>query len=125
MLLGVPTVADRIAQTVARLYLEPEVEPIFHPDSYGYRPGGPRWMRSRACRQRCWRADWVIDMDIRAFFDTVPWDLVLKAVARHTHRTRSGFCCMWSGGSKRRCGRRMARWWPGIAGPRRGQRSHR
>ena len=44
--LGVPTVADRIAQTVARLYLEPEVEPLFHPDSYGYRPGSPRWMRS-------------------------------------------------------------------------------
>ena len=43
----------------------------------------PRWTRSAACRQRCWRADWVIDLDIRAFFDTVPWDLVLKAVAHH------------------------------------------
>jgi len=82
--LGVPTVADRIAQTVVRLYLEPDVEPVFHPDSYGYRPRKSALDAVAACRQRCWRADWVIDMDIRAFFDTVPWDLVLKAVARHT-----------------------------------------
>ena len=81
--LGVPTVADRIAQTVAKLYLEPHVEPIFHPDSYGYRPGRSALDAVAACRQRCWRADWVIDLDIRAFFDTVPWDLVLKAVAHH------------------------------------------
>ena len=78
-----PTVADRIAQTVAKLYLEPHVEPIFHPDSYGYRPGRSALDAVAACRQRCWRADWVIDLDIRAFFDTVPWDLVLKAVAHH------------------------------------------
>ncbi len=82
--LGVPTVADRVAQTVARMYLEPTVEPIFHPDSYGYRPKKSALDAVGACRQRCWRADWVIDMDIRAFFDTVPWDLVLKAVAHHT-----------------------------------------
>ena len=82
--LGVPTVADRIAQTVVRLYLEPKVEPVFHPDSYGYRPGKSALDAVGTCRQRCWRADWVIDMDIRAFFDTVPWDLVLKAVAHHT-----------------------------------------
>jgi RNA-directed DNA polymerase len=82
-LLGVPTVADRVAQTVARLYLEPQVEPVFHPDSYGYRPGKSALDAVAACRQRCWRADWVIDMDIRAFFDTVPWDLVRKAVAHH------------------------------------------
>ena len=81
--LGVPTVADRIAQTVVRLYLEPKVEPVFHPDSYGYRPRKSALDAVAACRQRCWRADWVIDMDIRAFFDTVPWDLVLKAVAHH------------------------------------------
>ena len=81
--LGVPTVADRIAQTVARMYLEPKVEPVFHPDSYGYRPGRSALDAVGACRERCWRADWVIDMDIRAFFDTVPWDLVLKAVAHH------------------------------------------
>jgi len=81
--LGIPTVADRVAQTVARLYLEPEVEPVFHPDSYGYRPGKSALDAVAACRQRCWRADWVIDLDIRAFFDTVRWDLVRKAVARH------------------------------------------
>ena len=82
-LLGVPTVADRVAQTVARLYLEPQVEPVFHPDSYGYRPGKSALDAVAACRKRCWRADWVVDMDIRAFFDTVPWDLVRKAVAHH------------------------------------------
>jgi RNA-directed DNA polymerase len=81
--LGIPTVADRIAQTVVRMYLEPKVEPIFHPDSYGYRPGKSALDAVGTCRQRCWRADWVIDLDIRAFFDTVPWNLVLKAVAHH------------------------------------------
>jgi RNA-directed DNA polymerase len=84
--LGVPTVADRIAQTVVKMVLEPEVEPNFHPDSYGYRPGRSALDAVGACRKRCWRADWVIDLDIRAFFDTVPWDLVLKAVAHHTDR---------------------------------------
>jgi RNA-directed DNA polymerase len=84
--LGIPTVADRIAQTVVRMYLEPKVEPIFHRDSYGYRPGKSALDAVGTCRQRCWRADWVIDLDIRAFFDTVPWDLVLKAVAHHTDR---------------------------------------
>ncbi|MGH3479460.1 MAG: group II intron reverse transcriptase/maturase [Nocardioidaceae bacterium] len=83
-LLGVPTVADRVAQTVVRMYLEPEVEPVFHPDSYGYRPGKSALDAVAACRQRCWRTAWVIDLDIRAFFDSVPWDLVLKAVAHHT-----------------------------------------
>jgi RNA-directed DNA polymerase len=82
--LGVPTVADRVAQTVVRLYLEPGVEPIFHPDSYGYRPGRSALDAVAVCRERCWRADWVIDLDIKAFFDSVPWALVCKAVAKHT-----------------------------------------
>jgi RNA-directed DNA polymerase len=82
--LGVPTVADRIAQTVVRLYLEPGVEPSFHPDSYGYRPGRSALDALAACRERCWRTDWVIDLDIKAFFDSVPWDLVVRAVAHHT-----------------------------------------
>ena len=82
--LGVPTVADRVAQTVARMYLEPKVEPIFHPDSYGYRPKKSALDAVGTCRQRCWRADWVIDLDIKAFFDSVPWDLILKAVEHHT-----------------------------------------
>ena len=68
--LGVPTVADRIAQTVVRMYLEPEVEPLFHPDSYGYRPGRSAHDALAACRQRCWESDWVIDLDIRAFLDS-------------------------------------------------------
>jgi RNA-directed DNA polymerase len=82
--LGVPTVVDRIAQTVARLYLEPKVEPRFHPDSYGYRPGRSALDAVGVCRERCWRKDWVVDLDIRAFFDSVPHDLMLRAVRRHS-----------------------------------------
>jgi RNA-directed DNA polymerase len=82
--LGVPTVSDRIAQTVVRSYLEPEVEPLFHPDSYGYRPGRSALDAVGTCRQRCWKRNWVIDLDIRAFFDSIPWDLMLKAVSKHT-----------------------------------------
>ena len=80
----VPTVADRIAQAVVRSYLEPSVEPVFHEDSYGYRPGRSAHDALGVCRERCWRNDWVIDLDVRKFFDTVPWDLTLKAVAYHT-----------------------------------------
>ncbi len=76
--------ADRVAQTVVRMYLEPGVEPFFHPDSYGYRPGRSALDAVAACRQRCWRYDWVIDLDIGAFFDSIPHDLLLKAVSKHT-----------------------------------------
>ena len=79
-----PTVADRVAQTVTRLYLEPEVEPLFHPDSYGYRPGRSALEAVGRCRERCWRYDWVIDLDLRAFFDSLDHSLVLRAVAHHT-----------------------------------------
>ena len=82
--LGVPTVSDRIAQTVVRAYLEPEVEPLFHPDSYGYRPGRSAHDALAACRERCWKFDWAIDLDLRAFFDSIPHDLLLKAVSKHT-----------------------------------------
>ena len=82
-MLGVPTVADRIAQTVVCMVLEPTAEPVFHPDSYGYRPGRSALHAVAKARRRCWENDWVIDMDIRAFFDTVPWDLVLRAVKHH------------------------------------------
>jgi RNA-directed DNA polymerase len=82
--LGVPTVADRVAQTVVARHLEAKVEPIFHSDSYGYRPRRSPLDAVEVCRRRCWSYDWVIDLDIRAFFDTVPWDLVVKAVAAHT-----------------------------------------
>ena len=83
-ILGVPTVADRIAQTTAAMILERRVEPIFHPDSYGYRPRRSALDAVATCRKRCWRNDWVIDLDIRAFFDSVDHELLLKAVARHT-----------------------------------------
>src|SRR6202521_5239910 len=78
--LGVPTVADRVAQTVVAMYLEPLVEPRFHPDSYGYRPGRSAHDALATCRQRCWEYDWIIDLDVQKFFDEVPWDLVLRAV---------------------------------------------
>jgi RNA-directed DNA polymerase len=83
-ILGVSTVDDRIAQTVAAMYLEREVEPVFHPDSYGYRPGRSALDAVGRCRERCWRNDWVIDLDVRAFFDSVDHSLMLKAVERHT-----------------------------------------
>jgi len=65
----VPTVADRIAQTVVARYLEPLVEPHFHPDSYGYRPKKSALQAVGVARERCWRFDWVIDLDVRGFFD--------------------------------------------------------
>ncbi len=83
-LLGVPTVADRIAQTVVARGLEAKVEPIFHPGSYGYRPNRSALDAVAACRQRCWKTNWVIDLDVERFFDSVPWELVVKAVAAHT-----------------------------------------
>ena len=79
-MLGVPTIADRVAQTVVAMQLEPVVEPRFHPDSYGYRPGRSAHDALAACRQRCWKYDWVIDLDVQKFFDEVPWDLLVKAV---------------------------------------------
>jgi len=78
--LGVPTVADRVAQTVVASFLEPLVEPRFHPDSYGYRPGKSAHDALATCRERCWKYDWIIDLDVQKFFDEVPWDLILKAV---------------------------------------------
>jgi RNA-directed DNA polymerase len=82
--LGVPTVADRVAQTVVKLYLEPLVEPVFHQDSYGYRPGRSALDAVGVCRERCWRNDWVIDLDLQSFFDSIDHELILKAVAAHT-----------------------------------------
>jgi RNA-directed DNA polymerase len=88
-LLGVPAVSDRIAQTVAAARLEQAAEPLFHPGSFGYRPGRSALDAVRACRARCWEYDWVIELDIRKFFDSVPWDLIVKAAEHHTdHETR-------------------------------------
>jgi len=78
--LGVPTVADRVAQTVVAMHLREWAEPRFHPDSYGYRPKKAAWDAVGVCRQRCWRRDWVIDLDVERFFDSVPWDLIIKSV---------------------------------------------
>jgi group II intron reverse transcriptase/maturase len=83
-LLGIPTVADRIAQEVARRYLEPILEPVFHSDSYGYRPGKSAIDAVGKARERCWRSDWVLDLDIKGFFDSIDWQLMLKAVRHHT-----------------------------------------
>jgi len=83
-LLGVPTVADRVAQTVAKQYLEPLVEPCFHPDSYGYRPGKSALDAVGVTRKRCWRYDWVVDLDIKGFFDNLDHNLVMRAVRKHT-----------------------------------------
>ena len=88
-MLGVPAVGDRVAQTVAAMALEPRTEAVFHDDSYGYRPRKGALDAVAACRQRCWEKSWVIDLDIRKFFDSVPWDLVIKAVqANVTHEQR-------------------------------------
>lgn len=86
--LGIPTVSDRIAQTVVKMCLEPMVEPHFHPDSYGYRPGKSALDAVGAARQRCWRYDWVIDLDIRGFFDNLDHELVMRAVGRYAQ-------CRW------------------------------
>jgi len=82
--LGIPTVADRVAQEVVKRYLEPILEPIFHGDSYGYRPGRSAIDAVRTARQRCWRYDWVLDIDVKGYFDSIDWDLLLKAVRAHT-----------------------------------------
>jgi RNA-directed DNA polymerase len=86
--LGIPTVADRIAQRVVALYLEPLVEPQFHPESYGYRAKRSAHQALSVARERCWRYDWVIDLDIRGFFDHLDHALVLRAVRKYT-------ACRW------------------------------
>lgn len=82
--LGIPTVADRVAQTVAKIYLEPKVEPSFHPDSYAYRHGKSAIEAVGVARRRCWRYDWVLDLDIKGFFDNLHHKLVMRAVRKHT-----------------------------------------
>ena len=83
--LGIPTVEDRIAQMVAKMYFESSVEPIFHPDSYGYRPKKSALQAIGVARQRNWKYDWVIDMDIQKFFDSIDHELMMKAVKKHTN----------------------------------------
>jgi RNA-directed DNA polymerase len=82
--LGIPTVGDRVAQAVVKRVLEPIVEPAFHPDSYGYRPGRSAHQAVEQARRRCWKHDWVLDLDIRSFFDSLDHALMLRAVRRFT-----------------------------------------
>lgn len=82
--LGIPTVADRIAQTVVKQALEPELEKHFHPDSYGYRPNKSAHQAIRVARQRCWRYNWVVEYDIKGYYDNIDHDLLMRAVRRHT-----------------------------------------
>lgn len=86
--LGVPTVCDRIAQTVAKLVLEPEIEPHFLEDSFGYRPNKSALDAVGVTRQRCWQYNWVLEFDIKGLFDNIPHDLLMKAVRKHTQ-------CKW------------------------------
>src|SRR3954465_15425165 len=73
--LGIPAVSDRIAQMVVKRYLEPILESVFHKDSYGYRPGKSAHDALVVARRRCWDHDWVLDLDIKSFFDEIDWSL--------------------------------------------------
>lgn len=82
--LGIPTVEDRVAQMVAKIYFEPKVEKIFYQDSYGYRPNKSAIETIGILRERCWRKDWVVDFDIKGLFDNIRHDYLIKMVKRHT-----------------------------------------
>jgi len=82
--LGIPTVADRIAQMVVKQMLEPILEPQFHEDSYGYRPGKSAHEAIGVTRRRCWQRGWVLDLDIKGFFDNIDHELMMRAVRYHT-----------------------------------------
>ena len=81
--LGIPTITDRIAQEVVRARFEPVMERFFHRDSYGFRPNKSAPDAVKTCRERCWKHDWVLDVDIQKFFDTINHDLMMKAVKHH------------------------------------------
>jgi RNA-directed DNA polymerase len=83
--LGIPTVEDRVAQMVVKMHLEPEVDKLFHPDSYGYRPGRSALQAVGQARERCFKYDWVIDLDIKAFFDSIDHAQMLELVRKHTN----------------------------------------
>lgn len=83
--LGIPTVGDRVAQMVVKMYLEPAVDTVFHVNSYGYRPGKSAAQAVGVARERCWRSDWVLDLDIKGFFDNIDHTLMMHAVRKHTN----------------------------------------
>ena len=85
--LGIPTVADRVAQMVVKQAVEPEWDRYFHPDSYGYRPGKSAHQALGQARKRCWRNDWVLDLDIKEFFDAIDHELMMRAVKRRTQQS--------------------------------------
>lgn len=85
--LGIPTVTDRIAQMVVRQHLEPKCEVMFHENSYAYRPNRSAHDAVRMAQRRCLEYSWVIDLDIKSFFDTIPHELLMKAVKRHTEQS--------------------------------------
>jgi RNA-directed DNA polymerase len=82
--LGIATIADRVGQTVVKELLEKDMDKIFHEDSYGYRPNKSAHQAIEQARKRCWKYNWVIDMDIRGYFENIPHDLLMKAVRKHT-----------------------------------------
>ena len=86
--IGIPTVGDRIAQMVVKQYLEPLLEPVFHPDSYGYRPGKSTLDAVGAARKRCWKQDWALDLDIKGFFDNIDHEIMMDLLRQHTE-------CKW------------------------------
>lgn len=81
--LGIPTISDRVGQTVVKAHLEQRLEKVYHEDSYGYRPNKSAHDALAKARTRCWKYNWVIDLDIRTFFDSIPHDLLMRAVRRH------------------------------------------
>ena len=85
-ILGIPTVLDRVAQMVTKLYLEPQLEPLFHPDSYGYRPGKSAADALATTRKRCWRYNWLLEFDIKGLFDNINHDLLVEQVSMHTDK---------------------------------------
>jgi RNA-directed DNA polymerase len=82
-ILGVPTVADRVAQTAVKMWLEPRIDPMFCEDSYGYRPGKSALEAISVTRRRCWDHDWVVEFDIRGLFDNLDHDLLMRALYKH------------------------------------------
>jgi group II intron reverse transcriptase/maturase len=83
-MLGIPTVSDRVAQQVAKMYLEPILEPKFHNDSYGYRPGRSQHDALAQARRRCWEYDWVLEIDIKGYFDNIDFELIMALLKQHT-----------------------------------------